>query len=411
MEKKYFRLQFKSIMKVFPTILVITVITLLSVALLCGLALKKDSDSSDKQKISVAIVGSLENTYLDIGFYALKNLDSSRFYFEFLELDEEEAIKKLQAREISGYLRIPDDFVKSIARGENKPAEYITLNTPDNFGTILTEEVTMMISDMLTHSQVGMYSMQDVARKYNKKDLGKNIDNLTVNYVNYIFNRQTVYNLSLTGLPNSLSLGGYYICGLFMLFILLWGISCNRIFASKNLAFSRVLKVSGVSSGKQIICEYGAYLSVTIITMLLFSLIFGVVTQFVKLPVRELEGISIVDPIFFVVATIPVVAMVLMMQFAFYEMIPNKVGSVLMQFILAIGLGYISGCFYPNYFFPESVQVFAGYLPVGVGFSFLRKVMSGVFPVTELVLLIAYGVAFLLIAIKVRNYRMEGGSI
>ncbi len=411
MKKKYFKLQLKSIFKVFPTILFITVITLLCIALAAALAIEKNGDSDGKQKVKIGIVGNLENTYLDIGLYALQNVDSSRFYFEFTQFEEEEAIKKLNNHEISGFLRVPDGFVKSVARGENMPCEYVTLNSPDNFGTIIAEEVSKTISGILTQSQIGMYSMQDVAYEYNRKDLGKNINNLTAIYANFVLNRKTTYTLTTTGAADSLSLGGYYVCGLMMLFILLWGISCNRIFSSKNIAFSRMMKISGMKTRNQVMCEYGAYLTVLMIVLMVFSLIVGIAAQFVKLPIPELIGVSVIECMLFVVMALPVVMMITMMQTAFYELIPNRPGAILMQFILAVGLGYISGCFYPNYFFPESVQTLAAYLPVGAGFSFIRKVLSGNLVPYDIIIVALYTVLFALITVKMRRHRMERDSI
>lgn len=411
MEKKYFKLQLKSIFKVFPTILLITAVTLFCIGLAGVLAVGKNSDSQGKQKVKIGIVGNLENTYLDIGLYALQNLDSSRFYFEFTQFEEEEAIKKLNNHEISGYLNIPDGFVRSVSRGENLPCEYVTLNSPDNFGTIIAEEVTETVSDILTASQVGMYSMQDVAHKYNKKDLGKNINNLTTNYANFILNRKTTYTLITTGAADTLSLGGYYVCGMMMLFILLWGISCNRVFSSKKLAFSRMLKISGMKTKNQIMCEYGAYLTVSVMVLLIFAMITGIAVQFVKVPISELTGISVFECLLFVVASLPVIIMITMMQTAFYELIPNKIGAILMQFILAVGLGYISGCFYPNYFFPESVQTLAAYLPVGAGFSFLRKVMAGNLTAADIIIVLLYALLFAFLTVRMRERRMEGDSI
>ena len=411
MEKKYFKLQLKSIFKVFPTILIITAVTLVCICMAGALTIGKNSDSEGKQKVKIGIVGNLENTYLDIGLYALQNLDSSRFYFEFTQFEEEEAIKKLNNHEISGYLHIPDGFVRSVSRGENMPCEYVTLNSPDNFGTIIAQEVTETVSDILTQSQVGMYSMQDVAHKYNKKNLGKNINNLTVNYANFILNRKTAYTLTTTGASDSLSLGGYYVCGLMMLFILFWGISSSRIFSSKKLSFSRIMKISGMRTRNQIMCEYGAYLTVSVMVLLIFALVFGIIVQFIEVPIPELTGISVIECLLFVIASLPVVMMVTMMQMAFYELIPNKIGAILMQLILAVGLGYISGCFYPNYFFPESVQTLAAYLPVGAGFSFLKKIMAGNLMAENIIIVLAYTFLFAFITVKMRECRMEGDSI
>ena len=161
----------------------------------------------------------------------------------------------------------------------------------------------------------------------------------------------------------------------------------------------------------QILCEYGAYLAISMLVLLIFAFLFGTAIQFVNVPIIELSGISVIECLLFVAAVLPAVMMITMMQTAFYELIPNKTGAILMQFILAIGLGYISGCFYPNYFFPDAVQTLAEYLPVGAAFSFVRKVMVGSAFFKDLIILIAYTVLFYFITVKMRDRRMEGDSI
>ena len=409
--KKYFKLRLKSNLKVFPVILIITVLVFSCLASAAVIALNTNSDDSGKQKIKIGVTGNLENTYLEAGLYALQNMDSSKYYFEFVQMEEKEAEEKLNNREISGYLRIPEGFVRGVATGENIPAEYITLNAPDNFGTIISEEVTKIVSDMLSKSQAGIYSMQDVARKYKNNNMWKNTNRLTEKYALTILSRENIYTVSETGITDSLSLGGYYICGIVVLFMLLWGISCNRIFSSEQISFSRMLKISGMNTGKQVRCEYFAYLVVTMISIVIFAIVFGTVNNIMNLQIPEIEGVGVFKSVVFAIGLIPVTAMIAMMQTAFYEMVTNKIGAVLVLFILAIGMGYISGCFYPTYFFPEIVQNFAAVLPVGAGFSYIRKIMSGTLPVTEILAIVAYTVLFFYLTVWKRNRRMEGDSV
>jgi len=250
--------------------------------------------------------------------------------------------------------------------------------------------------------------MQDVAIDYNDKDLDKNIDKLMVSYINFILNRNEMYDIKTLGMADSLSFVGYYICGMLVLFLLLWGISANRIFTSKNPMYGRILKISGINSPSQVVCEYLSYLAVSIVTLLLFAGVFGIVCQTVKLGIKELENAGIFSCLGFIIKILPVIIMITMMQTAFYELIPSTIGSVLMQFILAIGLGYVSGCFYPNYFFPELVQNFVFYLPVGVGFSYVRKAMTGAALWQEFSIILLYIVGFFLITSGMRKYKITG---
>lgn len=406
--KRYFTLQLKNTFKLLPKIFIITFAIFLCIALTAGFLIYQKSSENAKHKISIGIVGSLENTYLDIGVIALQNYDDSMFYMEFLDYDEEEdATKDLLSKKISGYLLIPDNYVENIYHGDNIPAKYITLNSPDGFGSVISNEVATTVSQIVTESQSGIYSMKSLARKHGIKT-SEHTQRLMLSYVDVILNRNASYEVSYLGIADELSFAGYYISGFIVLFLLLWAISFNSFFAQRKLSFCRILETRQISASKQIMCEYLSYLLVTLVTLSIFAVIFGLAIQFVELNIAELVGVSVFDCILFIIACIPGVAVIAMFQYLIYEMIPDKIGALLAQFIIAIGLGYVSGCFYPSSYFPEGLQKTASLLPVGIGFSYIRKIMAGTLPVKDFLLSATYFVAFFAISSSIRHSRIKG---
>lgn len=411
MEKKYFKLQLKSIFKIYPKILIITLVTILSIGLTGAALLYTNSQSDKQQKISIGIVGDLESTYLNIGLSALQNMDESRFYVDILEYSSlKDATRDLESRKINGYVHIPENYIENILRGRNKPAKYVTLNAPEGFGTIISSEIAEIVSAIVTQSQNGMYSMQDISVEYLNKNTSANTDKLMLNYISSIVNRSKMYEITTLGIKDSLSFAGYYVCALLILIMLLWGISANRIFTSRNIGHSKLLSTFGVSPSSQVLSEYTAYLIASMTTFLTFAFLFGCALQLYDFGIPELTGAGVFSCIFFIIKLLPVIIVITMMQFAFYEIIKNPVASVLMQFILAIVLGYFSGCFYPNYFFPEIIQKIALLLPVGAGFSYARKVMSGSVPFTDFCVLAIYIVLFFKTAALARKYKITGDA-
>ena len=91
-----------------------------------------------------------------------------------------------------------------------------------------------------------------------------------------------------------------------------------------------------------------------------------------------------------------------------YEIFTNVISSILVQFIVSVGFGYVSGCFYPNTFFPEEVQNFASYLPSGAGFSYAGKILTDQSAFRELIVILIYIVVFYLVACAIRRYRLKG---
>jgi len=89
-------------------------------------------------------------------------------------------------------------------------------------------------------------------------------------------------------------------------------------------------------------------------------------------------------------------------------LIPNFIGAVLTQFLTFMLLGYLSGCFYPNFFFPDTLRSLMETLPVGLGFSFLRKIMTKEPILADLAWVFSYVCLFFVIAVNMRKYRITG---
>jgi len=191
-------------------------------------------------------------------------------------------------------------------------------------------------------------------------------------------------------------------------FLLLWGISCNSLLASKNLSLFRSLNTFGLKPFRQIICEYIPFMIVTFITFLIMAIIAGFVVDGNKWGITELEDSDLLSCIAFIIKALPVLIMLTAMHTALYELIPGTVSSIMTQFLIAVGLGYLSGCFYPNYFFPESIQNFAAALPSGIGFSYLRKLMTETNSLKDLLPIAAYTVLFITAATLARRHRIAG---
>ena len=408
MKKQYFRLQLKRIFKIFPAVLLITVITFGCLGLAGGMMLQSTLNDDSQQKFTIGLVGNIEDTFMDIGLQALQNMDSSRFYVELKPYSEEDAIRALENREIIGYLHVPKNYIQNLYQGINTPAKYVTLNGPENLGSMFSEEIVKIVSQLVVGSQTGMYTMQDFSVQYDREDYHKNTDQLMMIYMNHILGRTESYQMKDLGIADSLSLGGYYLCGIITLFLLLWGISCNRIFSSQNSDYNKLLKISGISPTTQVVCEYTSYAIVSTLMTLLFSVIFTIVLQFVNIPIPELSNVNMFDCIFFVIRIIPVILMFTMMQYALYELIPNFIGAVLTQFLVCMLMGYLSGCFYPNYFFPDTLRSIMEALPVGLGFSYLKNLLSGDLLFTDFIWVMVYAGGFFLLAAKMRNYRITG---
>lgn len=410
-KRTYLWLQIKRASKIYPSVIAVTLVTVISLVLCAGMILNNTLNGEEQARMKIGVVGDVSDSYLGIGIYALKNMDSSRFALDFIEMSEEDAKQALRNREITGYVQVPDNYVTKISYGDNVPASYVTLNAPESFGTVVTSEITQTVSSYVTNSQSSMNSIFEIARKVKKPQLvSRDIDNITLLYLDRIISRNNAYDINIIGVKDSISMGGYYICGIMMFFMLIWGISCNKILLKKNYAMPRALRARGIKTTSQILCEYAGFFVFTFITFLIFAVAFGIVISINDFGIRELWGVDFMVAIIFIFKAIPVILMITAMQMFMYEIVSGTVNAILLQFLIAVALSYVSGCFYPNNFFPESIQRLADVLPSGVGFSYLRRSMTGMSLQGELLKSGFYTVLFTALTVGVRKYRMAGDT-
>ena len=182
-KKMFFILQLKRYLKKSPAIFGVTFITVIVLSCLVYLTLGSYANREEMQKIKVGMTGDIYDTYMGMGIYAIKNLDSSRFAVEFNEMTETQAKNALENHEISGYIDVPENFIKSVLRGKNIPAIYYIRKEAENFGSVIIGEITSTVSDLVVGTQKAIYSMQDIAADYGKnKKLGSDTKKLTTHH-------------------------------------------------------------------------------------------------------------------------------------------------------------------------------------------------------------------------------------
>ena len=407
--KDYLKIQLKRIFRLYPSVLLVTLSLIIAIATGGYFVLKNNMSSEDKQKMIIGVTGDLSDTYLEIGIYALKNMDSSRFAIDFVTMDEEVAENKLRSHEIVGFIRVPDDFVKEVSQMKYCPLTYVTEKTPSGFGSVLVEELTVIVSEYISQSQRGIFAMKDFARANGlTKSLWDETQMMNVEYVETILKRADSYEHKVLGISDKLTLGGYYICGGIVFFLLLWGISCNSFLMKKDYSLEKILVSRGQSSFAAVLSENVAYITVTFCTLLLIFTVTGIFLQDIHTGILELDRSMVSAYFMFAVKILPVIVMVCAFGKMIYELITDMVGVLLFQFLFALITGYVCGCFYPDYFFPETLQKVGAILPTGVMFSYLKQCMSESVSWDVWLLVIGYTALFVAASVMTRKRRLAG---
>ena len=101
------------------------------------------------------------------------------------------------------------------------------------------------------------------------------------------------------------------------------------------------------------------------------------------------------------------------MQFFLYEATEGVISGVLLQFLVAVGMGYVAGCMYPSNFFPESLQRFGALTPAGAAKSFIGSLAAGGFRTGAFVILVVCFLGFFIgsVLLRKRNVAAEGGAL
>lgn len=404
----YFASQLKRIRKIFPFVLCMTILLIAGIMLLASVMQQSDALSDRRAKINIALVGDVEGNYLGFGFSAIQKLDSSRYTINFLNMTQKEAQISLKRGEINAYIIIPDEFIESVNRGENKSLIYAVDGNTTNIGTILMNELLETISSLVTDSQNTIYGIRQLIAERNMWDIfGEATDNLFLHLMKLFLNRMDLFLTKCLGASGGLSFASYYFTAFFILFMLFWGITCSTLFVKRDASLSGFLKAGGQSIFSQILAEYAAYLILMLTNLLL--LIPPIIFFFSLFDINLAEwGAEPLAGLFlFMIKLIPVAAVIAAMQFFLYELILDMISGILLQFLTAICLGYLSGCLYPIAFFPESIQKLAPWLPSGAALGYAGKCLQSLFPWRETALLFFYFLLFLGLSWMIRTRRVK----
>lgn len=394
---KYFKTQGKRTVKHYPFILLFTAVLTLCIALFVS-TMFSTKESENAQKMKVGITGDLSESYLNLGILAITSMDSSRFYVEFVRLDEEEARKQTEDGRLSGYIVFPEDFMESISYGRNEPLTFVSQNDPSALTPAVTKEIIQIVSKLVLQGQNGVYGMVAFSEEYQIPDdvHEKALEDLNLQYIDAALDREDYYDVTYVGLGDGISFQTYYICAFLILLLMLWGMSCANLLIKHDMVLPRILHSNGHTLFGMVMGDYLPYLLMLAINTLIVSLLgasyidMGAVEAWIRL--------------------FPVVILISTMQFFFYELSSNLISGILLQLFVTVILSYASGLFYPIYSLPETIQKVGAILPTRVAFGYLSEVIQGKTEVLQTVLVWSYVAVFVVASVLVRQYKMRSNK-
>lgn len=399
----YWFLQMKRISRILPSVCLFTLILCVGVAgILYALFAENEKDEKNI-RFHIGVVGDTGESYLGFGISALQTLDSSRHTIEFSEMTETEAETQLKKGILDAYVVIPEDFVSALVHGEVRKLQYITTPQAADFSTLVRDELLDTVSVMVVESQKGLYGFIDATDRIEAADRSAHLDRLNKQFFSMILSRDALCEVEIIGTVGGASLMGSLFSGLTVFYILLAGISFCSFFIKREKSLSCILTSSGMPVLVQILCEYVAYVCGLLIVTVLPILILCC-TDVLSAWIPDWDFAE--NAVSYIGTTAGVVLCLAAIQFFLYELSSGVTGCVLVQFVFALTMSYLSGCLYPVYFFPDVVQKFAPWLPAGAAQNCLASVLSGENAGLQWLILLLYAAAFLGIAVLIRRRTM-----
>ena len=399
--KRYFYLQLKRGLRVFPFILLTALIILTSVVTVFLAVQSRMQNGEENQRFKIAITGDLDDKYSRLGLAVLQNFDDTRFAIDLTEMTADEAESQLKKGMISAYVILPENFIERALSGDVDRVTYVTSAGGQNVVSMFKNEFTALITDMIVHSEKGTYAIYSAVKESGLSGAGKHMDELCMEYVDLIFSRSKVMTVEQLGISQGVSTAEYYVCGLTVFLLMLLGITFVTVCVMSDLSLNRLLVSKWSSALAQTTCEFAAHYIILSLLIAVMSAVGSVALAIMGKGDLLLTNFTNLLPLFARIFVI--LLMISGFNTLMFELSGNVVSAVLFHFFASIGLCYISGCFYPIYSLPLPLQKLSHFLPTGIAREYLEGYFVGDTNYTQLVGILIFTVGFLAVTHLIRS--------
>ena len=393
--KRYFISQLKRGLRLIPGLVIVAAVLFACLGLVFS-AVIKGAETDGQTRYKIGMVGTVGDTYLELGLAALQMMDATRYSMEIVSMEEAAATTALAKGEISAYVVIPEGFMEAAMSGRLMPIKFVSEANTANFTTFIKDEITAIVEDIVLSSQKGAFGIGNaLAASGNGHLAGKHTTESSIEYVKYVLYRGQTYEVSTLGIASALTLPQYLMCGLCVLLFLLCSLPLAPFLIKKDLSLEQVLWAKGCTPARQILQESAVYFLFLLIPGGLLLLTLG------QMDLLSSGAFFTALPAFFALSA---------MMFLLFQLSRDYISGMLLPFFVSISLSFVSGCIYPVYFFPVALQKISAFLPTGLARNQLSACLTGKSDWKAAVLLLLYGAAFTFLSILLRRKKLAGGA-
>ncbi len=404
---KYFLLNFKSLLRLFPYIFV-AVILLFSCLFLAFGAAFKTTENEGKVRFKLALVCDGEDPYFLAGLEIVQSYDATRFSIETLHMDETQAQKSLEQGALDAYVVIPKGYIHDAMNGTLGELKYVSTTGTAELTTLFKNEITGVVSDIIVTCEKAMYGVEHIADDYGfENSASVYARDISLKYVDLILDRADTYYVDELGIHDSLGFDGYLFSGICVLVFTVMLIPAGVCFIKRDVSVQRLLKAKNIGAGMQVA---GEYLALIIVLLIPVAVISSVVALFDSVFSSELiRLVHVFAPQNLLWLTVILLNMAAF-GYLFFQLADELVGGILLFFFAALALCFVSGCIYPVYFFPDILRNVSLYTPQGISRSIISGCVVGDVQYMEVVILSVYTVMLLCASYVIRAIRLNGAK-
>lgn len=398
---KYYQLQQKRFFRLLPLVLCAALVLFVCLIVVHHSLTQMDTNGDKNTKFPIAMVGTADDRFLQMGVSALTRLDSSRFAIEILQMEEPQAISALEQGDIAAYVVIPEGFVDAALYGEILPLKYVSTTGATGIVSIVKDEITRVIGDILLSAQKGIYGTWDAMAAHGlEENLQGVVDGISIAFTEFVFARAKAYKLTELGISDHLGLQGYLFCGIAVLFFMLITLPYGPSIVKQDYSLQQILSSKGYGTLGQLLCEFSAYFISYVLLLSGVIVVALLAGGGVGLENGMMQNMTVLQIPW---RLLPVVFMVCSLSFFLFELAGNLVSGILMVFFTTLALCFVGGCMYPAYFFPDGIQKLGAILPTGLARAQIASCITGTGHCG--VWLTAYGTGFFALTWAARRVR------
>lgn len=403
----YFRMEMKRMFRSLPGIFLGSLLLIILLAGAFWLCYQSSQTPAQKKTVSIGIVAKEGEPFIDWTIDTISQMESTKYSCHFVKLTEEEAVKQMEQGKINVMFLIPENYISSIIRGENK---HIIIRFSQGQNTIvsfLLRELCTAASSFILNSEAGIYTLQDYYEEHHLPRASEKELSLNLAYIREIAKLSDGVQIEEVEIPKSYSMTSRYLLSAIVLFFFLWGIAYGNLLTSQNHAFQQKLRLFALGYPQQILVRNLVFFLTNLLGFALFLLLgyllcLGTALSFPDTPLSQPEQLFSLG-----ISLLPVLWMASSFIQWIYEVTEDALGGSVFLFFSILLLALLSGCFYPLDYLPLGIQKLATVLPVYQGVTYGLSCLYGEYSLSSLVWILGYGMFFTGMTILWRNLRMS----